>query len=180
MTDWGTPKVLFDPLNELLQFKVDAAADSSNHLLPEWYGPGSLLGEDALDVPIWLSPAWCNPPYGRGIERWLKKFIEQKELGNRVVALVPARTEVRWWYDYVVPEANIIFLVGRVPFVDPARTKPTQPDHGSALLTYEPGSGQNITWIDWKARFGNGSSMVEPVERDTQAPRVDVSVPAGA
>lgn len=157
MTNWQTPSILFDPLNRACEFAVDAAADGVNTLCDKFYGPGSSISEDALTVPRWLSPAWCNPPYGRGIERWLDKFIEQLQLGNSVVALLPANTEVRWWYEKVVPYSSIIFLVGRVPFHDPGRTRPTQPDHGSALCFYTPADALNrrVEWLDWKERFGN-------------------------
>ena len=72
-----------------------------------------------------------------------------------MVALLPARVETRWWYEGVVSFASIVFLVGRVPFVDPNRTKPTQPDHPSAICLYEPGVvGGSVAWLDWKERLG--------------------------
>jgi phage N-6-adenine-methyltransferase len=116
-TGWRTPRELFEPIAlSVGGFAIDAAADSGNTLLPRWYGPGSELGEDALAVEEWLSPAFCNPPYGKGIEVWLRKFQEQARKGVSVVALLPARVETRWWYELVVPFADILFLVGRVPF----------------------------------------------------------------
>ena len=155
MTDWQTPRVLYDELSRCVGgFVVDAAASADNHLAPVWYGPGSSVSEDALAVDVWDSPAFCNPPYGKGIEKWLKKFVEQQKFGNTVVALLPARTEVRWWFDWVVPYASVVFLVGRVPFVDPGRSKPTQPDHGSAVCLYEPNvAGGSVAWLDWKERI---------------------------
>lgn len=124
---------------EGLGFKVDAAADSANHLVDQWYGPGSSLGEDALAVPKWLSPAWCNPPYGKGIEAWLDKFVEQAELGNQVVALLPARVETQWWRKYVVDsKADILFLIGRVPFGRPCSAcSGTATVHGWVLTNDE-------------------------------------------
>jgi phage N-6-adenine-methyltransferase len=116
-TGWRTPRELFEPIAlSVGGFAIDAAADSGNTLLPRWYGPGSELGEDALAEEEWLSPAFCNPPYGKGIEVWLRKFQEQARKGVSVVALLPARVETRWWYELVVPFADILFLVGRVPF----------------------------------------------------------------
>lgn len=155
MTDWQTPKELYNELERWVGgFAVDAAANSSNHLHTPWYGPGSDVAEDALSVPVWLSPAFVNPPYGKGIVGWLAKFVEQQALGNTVVALLPANTEVRWWYEYAVPYASIIFLVGRVPFIDPTRTRPTQPDHGSAICLFEPNYlGGAVGWWDWKERL---------------------------
>lgn len=155
MTDWQTPRMLYDELDKSVGgFRVDAAASGSNTLCSSYYGPDSPLSSDAISVEQWLSPAWCNPPYGRGIEIWLNKFIEQQERGVTVVSLLPARTETRWWYELVVPYASIVFLVGRVPFHDPNRTKPTQPDHGSAVCLFEPGvSGGAVAWLDWKRRI---------------------------
>lgn len=155
MTNWKTPRILYDELDRSVGgFLCDAAADHGNSLHGSFYGPGSAIGEDALVIERWLSPAFCNPPYGKGIEKWLMKFIEQAKLGVTTVALLPARVETRWWYDYVVAMASIVFLVGRVPFIDVSRTKPTQPDHGSAVCLFEPElHGGNVCWLDWKARI---------------------------
>jgi phage N-6-adenine-methyltransferase len=150
-TDWQTPPALFLPLHLQVVFKVDAAADQSNHLLPVWYGPGG-TAEDALGVADWLSPAFCNPPYGSDIERWLDKFIEQVNRGHEVVALLPARVDTRWWFEKVVQHADIMFLVGRVPFIGPDRLKPSQPDHGSTLCCYSPFANRRVGWKEWRVK----------------------------
>lgn len=150
-TSWQTPLSLFNRLNGDAHFLVDAAASEANHLVPKWYGPGSSLGEDALSINKWLSPAFCNPPYGRGMGRWLDKFIEQAALGTTIVALLPARVEARWWYEKVVQHADILFLVGRVPYIRPDRTKPSQPDHPSAVCLYHSLPTRRVSWLDWKS-----------------------------
>ena len=173
-TDWRTPARLFEMVNLAVGgFKVDAAADGSNHLVDLWYGLGSPLGEDALQVEKWLSPAWCNPPYGKGIEKWLDKFIEQGKIGNGVVALLPANIETRWWYEKVYGAgAGILFLVGRVIFERPCpecggsgrnqesffpcmECKETgaipvgSPRFPSALAFYGPHEA-GVDWVEWK------------------------------
>lgn len=124
--NWKTPPKLFNLINTAVGgFKVDAAADQFNHLLPHWYGPGSPLAEDALDPFFqWLSPAWCNPPYGKGLEKWLKQFEAQGASGVGVVALIPASVETGWWHDWVAKgleggSCDVIFLKGRVNFLKP-------------------------------------------------------------
>lgn len=152
--DWQTPPKLFNYIHSTVGFKVDAAANSVNHLLPDWYGPGSPIAEDALTVPLWASPAWCNPPYGRGINKWLEKFVEQQRLGNIIVALLPASTGTQWWWEWIVPNGEILFLVGRIPFIVPGRTKPSQPDHDSALVIFDPEpTPGNVAWLDWRAKM---------------------------
>ena len=125
-TEWKTPPQLFDIINRAVGgFKVDAAADQFNHLLPHWYGPGSPLAEDALDPSLsWMSPAWCNPPYGKGITKWLQAFDNQAEKGVSIIALIPASVETEWWNAWVAKGlelgiCDVIFLVGRVEFLKP-------------------------------------------------------------
>jgi phage N-6-adenine-methyltransferase len=152
-TSWQTPMGLYSYLDDIYHFKLDAAADRTSFKADVWYGPGSEHGEDAFVETQWPSPAWCNPPYGKGIERWLAKFVEQSRARSvMTVALLPARTESQWWKKGIVPYADIIFLSGRVPFVGPeqAEGKRSQPDHPSALCIYSPLSGGSAKWWDWR------------------------------
>lgn len=58
-----------------------------------------------------------NPPYGRQIGRWVRKAYEEwRNNGTTVVCLLPARTDTRWWRDYVMQATEIIFIVGRLKF----------------------------------------------------------------
>jgi site-specific DNA-methyltransferase (adenine-specific) len=62
---------------------------------------------------------FCNPPYGRdNTGLWIKKcFEESKKPGTIVVALVPARTDTKWFHDYIYPSsAQIFFIRGRLKF----------------------------------------------------------------
>ena len=38
----------------------------------------------------WSGTCWMNPPYGREIERWVKKAFESAQAGATVVCLLPA------------------------------------------------------------------------------------------
>ena len=63
---------------------------------------------------------WCNPPYGREISSWVKKAYEesQKEYNSFVLMLLPARTDTKWWWEYVQGKATLFFIKGRVKFGD--------------------------------------------------------------
>lgn len=63
---------------------------------------------------------WCNPPYGREISSWVKKAYEesQKEYNDFVLMLLPARTDTKWWWEYVQGKATLFFIKGRVKFGD--------------------------------------------------------------
>ena len=62
---------------------------------------------------------FCNPPYGRAVGEWVKKaYEESKKPGTLVVCLLPARTDTRWFHDYIIKKAKIRFVRGRLKFGD--------------------------------------------------------------
>ena len=66
---------------------------------------------DAL-VDFWPEPWFCNPPYGREIPRW----SERMKSAGMGVALLPARTDNRWFHRDILPFARLEFIPGRLHF----------------------------------------------------------------
>ena len=61
----------------------------------------------------WLGRVYLNPPYGRGMERWLEKL---KYHGNGI-ALIFARTETKCFFEHIWNDADaILFVKGRIRF----------------------------------------------------------------
>lgn len=55
-----------------------------------------------------------NPPYGKEIIEWVKKAALSPAI---TVALLPARTDTRWYQEWVQPYASEIrFINGRIRF----------------------------------------------------------------
>jgi site-specific DNA-methyltransferase (adenine-specific) len=67
-----------------------------------------------------------NPPYGTAIKHWVRKAYESTEKGATTVALLPARTDTRWFHDYIYHKSNveIRFICGRVKFVGAKHAAP--------------------------------------------------------
>lgn len=60
---------------------------------------------------------FVNPPYGREIGNWVEKaFRTNEEHGNLVVMLLPARTDTKWFHEYIYHKAEIRFIRGRLKF----------------------------------------------------------------
>src|SRR5690606_5219511 len=58
----------------------------------------------------WHGFVWCNPPFGPEAERWLARLADHAH----GIALVPARTETRWFVRQVWQRApSLLFLWGR-------------------------------------------------------------------
>lgn len=62
-----------------------------------------------------------NPPYGREIGKWVKKASESN---TTVVCLLPARTDTRWFHDYIFGKAEIRFVRGRLKFGNSKNSAP--------------------------------------------------------
>ena len=62
---------------------------------------------------------FCNPPYGKPIKDFvLKAAYEIQHNATVIVMLLPARTDTRWFHDYLYNKPNVAirFLRGRLKF----------------------------------------------------------------
>lgn len=56
---------------------------------------------------------WCNPPYGREVGKWVEKCANYDGLA---VMLLPARTDTRWFHEFIYNKAEVRFIKGRLKF----------------------------------------------------------------
>jgi len=112
--EWSTPIALFDRLNGIFHFTLDAAANSENTKCFRYY----TKTENGLCNPWAPGPVWCNPPYGRAISEWVQKAANEVQNGVCTVMLLPARTDTKWMHKYILnnPDAEVEFLRGRLRF----------------------------------------------------------------
>ena len=60
---------------------------------------------------------FMNPPYCRETGKWIAKAYEESRNGSTVVCLIPARTDSKYWHEYIFPYAsNIQFIRKRLKF----------------------------------------------------------------
>ena len=113
---WETPQNFFDELNKEFRFTCDVCAIEENAKCAKFYTPE----QDGLKQ-TWGGVCWMNPPYGREIGKWVKKASESNAT---VVCLLPARTDTRWFHDYIYGKAEIRFVRGRLKFGNSKNTAP--------------------------------------------------------
>jgi phage N-6-adenine-methyltransferase len=94
--EWETPQGFFDKLDKEFVFSLDVCATGKNSKCKYYIDKEA----DGLDTK-WDEGVWfCNPPYGRGIGKWVKKAVQESLLGNSGVMLLPARTDTKW-FSYI-------------------------------------------------------------------------------
>ncbi len=110
---WTTPQEFFEQLNDEFSFDLDPCADAENHKCDRYF----TKEQDGLKMDWGGSRVFCNPPYGREIGQWVRKCYEEGHKEDTIVVmLIPARTDTRYFHDYILNRAEIRFVRGRLRF----------------------------------------------------------------
>ena len=117
--------------------------------------------DDDLGLPWNAGSVFANPPYGRNLAKWIAKAHGEASSGRAglVIALVPARTDTRWWHQHVVEAADIWMLRGRVAFGDGSQPAP----FASAIIIWSATDVHRTRMKDefreaWHIRAGDGQA----------------------
>ena len=116
---WATPQNFFDELNQEFNFTLDVCAIPENAKCKNYFTPDV----DGL-LQKWSGTCWCNPPYGREISKWVEKAYNASAEGATVVMLLPARTDTKWFHDFIYNKAEIRFIKGRLKFGNASASAP--------------------------------------------------------
>jgi len=145
-TEWKTPKWLFDRLYEEFGFQIDACASSSNTMCQAYIDEDQDCLETSWGLTYKLTTVWMNPPWGRGVGKFIQRAYEQSKLNRMVVAcLLPANTDTRWWRDWVWKASEVRLITGRLHFVcEDGRTGPCPT--GACIVVFCP-------WSEGPPRF---------------------------
>ena len=111
--DWATPQDFYNQLDAEFGFTLDPCASQASAKCSSFY----TADDDGLSKDWEGQTVFMNPPYGRKIGNWIQKAYEEGEKSNtRVVALIPARTDTKYWHNYCMKATEIRFVKGRLKF----------------------------------------------------------------
>ena len=111
--EWATPQDLFDELNREFGFDLDPCATDFNHKCNKYF----TKSDNGLSQDWSKQTVFINPPYGRKIGLWVEKaYRTHQAAGNTIVMLLPARTDTKWFHDYIYSKTEIRFIKGRLKF----------------------------------------------------------------
>lgn len=118
---WATPQHIFDELDKEFNFNLDPCAIEENAKCKHYFTPKinglkqSWIGHNVF----------CNPPYGREITKWVEKaYNESRNKDTLVVMLIPARTDTKYFHDFIYNKSEIRFIKGRLKFGDSNNSAP--------------------------------------------------------
>lgn len=134
----STPTDLYAALDAEFRFTLDPCPMDDGERIME---------QDGLARSWSGERVYCNPPYGRHVDRWLEKAKE----ASLAVYLLPARTDTAWFHDYVLGKRGfrtnhadeVRFVRGRLKFSGAKYNAPFP----NVILVYRnpPSSGSRTT-----------------------------------
>lgn len=130
--EWPTPQSPFDTLDEEFHFTLDPYATPTNAKCATYF----TRFDDGLSQSWAGHRVFRNPSYGCDVIKWAEKSYRSSQEGALVVLLVPARTDTRWFHNWVYRKADIRFIRGRLKFGDARNSAP----FASILAIYRPKS----------------------------------------
>lgn len=141
---WCTPLEFFNELDQEFHFNLDPAATDKSAKCTRYFTPA----DDGLTKDWGGSRVFCNPPYGRNINEWVRKgYEESQKPGTVVVMLIPARTDTSYYHDYIFggKADEVRFLRGRIKFTDEdGNTKDAAPFPSAVIVWRSPDMAQNL------------------------------------
>lgn len=134
--EWATPQSFFDRLNEEFRFDLDPCCTTESAKCSTFYTEA----DDGLVKP-WFGTVFVNPPYGRGIGKWVKRCYDMAQDGCTVVLLMPVRSDTPYWHDYVMRSSEVRLVRGRLRFTGGPKENPDS--HNApfpcAVVVFRPG-----------------------------------------
>ena len=136
--EWSTPQDFFDKLNwRFGPFTLDPCATIYNTKCANFF----TVHDNGLEKDWEGFTVFVNPPYGRSIGDWIKKGYEESQKPNtRVVMLIPARPDTKYWHDYIMKASEVYFVRGRLKFGDSQNSAPFP----SAVVVFGGNTRQQI------------------------------------
>lgn len=111
--EWNTPQLFFNKLNEKYNFTLDPCASKHNAKCKKYY----TKKDNGLEKSWEGETVFVNPPYGRDLKNWVKKaYEESRNTNTTVVLLCPARTDTKYFHDYMMKASELYFIKGRLKF----------------------------------------------------------------
>lgn len=124
--EWATPQALFDAWHARLGFTVDAAASDLNHKLPRyWTKATDGLAQSWAGERSFLNPPWSD------VAPWVGKMLQKEQ--QVAAAILPARTDQKWYRALEFDPDTYIKHLGRVAFRDPTGGGRMSPREGAMV-----------------------------------------------
>ncbi len=125
--EWLTPPELVKSLGK---FDLDPCTPISP---PFIHAVHNFTIKDNGLIKEWFGRVFLNPPYGKGMEKWIEKL----KLHGNGIALIFARTETKLFFNHIWDDADaVLFVKGRIKFYNIEGKQMGTPGAPSIFIAY--------------------------------------------
>lgn len=135
---WLTPPEILKALGE---FDLDPCTPE---IMPWETAKNRYTKQDDGLIQPWSGRVWMNPPFGKEASKWMEKISEH---GNGI-ALIPARTETKMFFDYVWGKADAVCFVKSRPHFHYSDGTRAPFNSGAPICLVAYGYGNKIALIE--------------------------------
>lgn len=132
--EWYTPPEYVEMARRVLG-KIDLDP-ATNDVAQAWIKAKTYytIDDDGLKQS-WHGRVWCNPPYGRKVNRWLEKAIASYQSGDVDAAILLLNHTGAAWYKSLKKEVSAICEADqRISFLDATGKKQSSPRYNNDFL----------------------------------------------
>lgn len=129
--NFETPDYIFEQLNDIFNFELDAACSDKNCKCPMG------ISLDSLNS-IWMFRTFCNPPFSKKAE-FIKHADEEVQKGHCpiCVMILPLNCmDTKVWHEVIEGRYHYEILKGRIAFIDPETNKPKKGNNSGTVIVY--------------------------------------------
>ena len=117
--DWQTPESVLDLVRRVAPIVLDPCTSLENPtgaMSFFAYPENSLCGLTERWHSCQNGIVFVNPPYGRALGAWAAKIVAEAQAGCEIIALVPARTDTKWFHLMADHMTSLLLWKGRLTF----------------------------------------------------------------
>jgi len=111
--DWNTPECVLEKVRKVGAIGLDPCSNAHSKVKASaaWLSGGLEVDWSGFGL------VYVNPPYGRDLKAWAEKIATEADRGTEIIALVPARTDTKWFRRLFFQCACVCLWSGRITFV---------------------------------------------------------------
>jgi hypothetical protein len=159
--DWLTPQWIIDLIGKSDLDPCGYTLDGKFFTQPARYS--YVPPQDGLSLP-WFGSVFCNPPYDNNAA-WLKKCRDyHEETGEDVIVLLFNRSDTKYFQEHVKHATGLLFIAGRVAFLNGLGKIPGKANAPSVLIAY----GERAFW---RCQAVPGVAVRIVTRRDVETPQ---------
>lgn len=150
--EWYTPPEILSKVYKIFPISLDPCSPTIPNVIAEKHYTKE---DNGLKKP-WIGNIFLNPPYGRAINLWIDKLINEwnQENTKSAILLIHVKTDTKWWAKIAEIMSCWCSISGRVKFISPDGKRHMAGTFPSTLILLTKSENIKNKFIEMFGEFG--------------------------